>query len=245
MDDESQIDLYNFIGALNANVPVAGYVTPKLLATQVYAVVGAGSTPPRYRFARHNFHHPVIHDLERPSILVFPTEELAEEYVANMGSDQFGVNGLSIRELFKVVSYNFGNTCGVMFRVDGGDHYANPVLIQDFNIYAQLGGLTLIVRDGDTAIEQDSFTSLTSEQHEQLCALLDELEAIKRYTIYGGQVEGIHTTVVDVVVKDDVTFEEAVAAHSDLLERCQAIASDVMLLVKPEPVYNEIPGFYR
>ena len=46
----SKTDLNNFVMALGSNAPIAGFVTPELLTTEVEVVVFEGHEPSRCRF---------------------------------------------------------------------------------------------------------------------------------------------------------------------------------------------------
>lgn len=222
---------YRYVMNLKANAPTQGFVTRALLDTQLFVVVGPKHNPPHYQMARHGFHHPVIKDLARPSMLVFTDEAKAKEYTDQSPAIDF--SPITIEDLFRMTAHTSQNTCGVMFRLDEGDIYASPADVDDLNHYARYIDMTLLVNANEMNILRDGELVLTLDQLQELDDVLHDSPIVESYSLWAGEIEGVETTVVDIVVPKKLKPEDVVSEHQRLTERCAEIVPNATVIAKP------------
>lgn len=232
-------DLDRFVMALSSNAPIAGYVTPPVLEHEVEVIVGLGHNPPKYQFARHGFFHPIVNDLQRPANLVFLDPAEAFAYASKF--DQVKTSPISVAELFRMTERASGGSCGVMFRIEGNDHYAHPAVVSDFNHYASLGGLTLLFQNGKSNLVREGELVLDLNQLQDLEILLEESPLVESFSLWLGNVDGIETTVIDIVVPDAMPLAMAAMEHAHLTQGCQKIISNATVLASPARRFREPP----
>ena len=133
-------------------------------------------------------------------------------------------------------------TCGVMFRVNGNDSHAHPAVVSDFNLYAALGGLTHLYSPERSNLVRGSGEFVISlNQLQDLDILLEESPWVKSYSLWLGEVEGVETTVIDIVLVDGIDFETGMSEHARFLPLCHEIVSNATVLAAPDGYFREPP----